>query len=749
MKRDIGDTSKKASRLWQYLAVFLVALSLRILSGHALFFDTIDAGHRNFEIFDSTYHMRRVRMTIEDYPTVPFLDTYHYYPSSPAIPWPPGYTLLLATIAKPFDATLASPLIVETVVGMVPCIFDSLTVVLYLFLISRYFSFQTALVGALFLATSFINVRFSEIGYIDHHYFINFLVAVFSILIWRFTEKPSWQRSITLGLVLGFGTFFNVSVIQYVLLALLVLVLAQLLDKNNRASPGQMTAIFGAALLSSLLSAMSTPIGRSLHISYAQTSLFHALTIAGIALFWCSMFIWQAEVRWIRGYRIPLSAFILVTLGSILLLSSGDIAEGARFLILGNRLNGTQGEEASILSYYPFGLRVFSLGVILLPVGLYTIAKRFRNHVTFSLLVILFFFHGFVSGISHLLYVQYLYPWYSILMALGLQTIILHSRAYLRNWSMIVYVPFAIQIGHTTWTAVIQKPKPEIEARKAIKETIEALSWLRTHSPSTSHWQKGDGLPEYSILAHRDYGHQIARIARRPAITSPFSTPEFLSHMQDYARFTFSRHEAEVVAIMDKYRGRYLVVDGRENGTVEFLLHLLQDEHDFDVYAPRAQPSALAFLLRNNLLFFDGELRLKNTKPIEHFRLVYEVPSKNTINFNSSRGLLSRTYNSMKIFELVKGARVSAHGFISGDNVIFQLPLRTNTGREFTYTNSVVADENGVVNVILPYSTEIAKGSSLVPLLGYYSISSTSSEPKRLAITDTQIINGSELLVNP
>lgn len=70
--------------------VFLLALAVRVMSGAGLFFMPATPGHRVFEVFDSTYQLRRVEMTLDHFPRVPFKDPFHYFPETPDVPWPPG-----------------------------------------------------------------------------------------------------------------------------------------------------------------------------------------------------------------------------------------------------------------------------------------------------------------------------------------------------------------------------------------------------------------------------------------------------------------------------------------------------------------------------------------------------------------------------------------------------------------------------------------------------------------------------------
>jgi hypothetical protein len=218
--------------------LFLVALTTRIISGAGLFFQPVHPDHRQFEIFDSTYHLMRVEKTLDNYPSVPFKDPTHYYPDMPDVPWPPGYTLFLATAVK-FLPFVNTSLARETVLGLVPPLIDALTVALFFLLFRRKVSWGVALLAGGLLALSYQNVAYSEIGYLDHHYFINFLTVILTGLFVFYDERRTRARAIGLGAWAGAMVFFNVSSIQYALLGLLAAGITTLLRRTENRPYGK------------------------------------------------------------------------------------------------------------------------------------------------------------------------------------------------------------------------------------------------------------------------------------------------------------------------------------------------------------------------------------------------------------------------------------------------------------------------------------------------------------------------------
>ncbi len=92
---------------------------------------------------------------------------------------------------------------------------------------------------------------------------------------------------------------------------------------------------------------------------------------------------------------------------------------------------------------------------------------------------------------------------------------------------------------------------------------------------------------------------------------------------------------------------------------------------------------------------------------LQHYRLVHETPQ----NIYSNAGANGPDLKAVKIFEYVPGARIKGEGII-------EVPVTTNTGREFTYRQESV---NGTF--IVPYATSGWSGE--VKTTGPYRIAGT------------------------
>lgn len=676
------------ARLFAYAAVFLISFALRVASSGPHFFASNDPGYRNFEFYDSNYQARRTEMIVRNFPHVPFYDTYDYYPDNLRVPWPMGYNLLIATIVKPFDLLFHSRPLNETVLGLIPCVVDSATQLLFLYLFASLLPFVTALIAALFSSLSFVNIEYAEVGYIDHHYFITFMTAVTALLLYWYERSPSRLRALLLGFAIGAAVFFNVSTIQYSLFFLLVLLL---LGLRKNAPPDFVKHsywTYGSAFLFALLSGFSTPAGRLMQIRYDETLMFQPLLILFSGL----------GAAFILQRKRPIVALSLVIVGlAVAALLWRNILEGARFLMFGNVLNGSQGEEASILKYGPVWYYIFTWGALLVPFGIVSFWKRRRAQTFLWPLLAVFFTYGVITGLSHLGYVQFAHPWYSIVVAQGLVAV-----ASVKRWA--IYAFFFLQPLWVTGSFTCNLSGVKTETRETMGQTIEAFAWMRENTPPTAHHELGDGPPEYSVFARRDYGHLLVRHAHRPAVVSPFSTPAFLGHMVDYARYAFSDTENEVLPILDRYRSRYVVIDNTDNTLHDFYLKVLRavSPQEFSKYRPAAAPTRWPFLFRNSLLFFDGHRSGKESHPPEHLRLIYETVWTNPLPFRTPIG----THPAMKIYERVAGAHVIMGGLTPGNAAELQIPVKTNRDRTFQYRQERTADTTGHLQWVIPYTSD-------------------------------------------
>jgi dolichyl-diphosphooligosaccharide--protein glycosyltransferase len=116
---------------------------------------------------------------------------------------------------------------------------------------------------------------------------------------------------------------------------------------------------------------------------------------------------------------------------------------------------------------------------------------------------------------------------------------------------------------------------------------------------------------------------------------------------------------------------------------------------------------------------------VKKIPALMHYRLVRESPTNISVQLGSGPGSTLPDIRLVKVFEYVKGARISGEGII-------ELNLVTNTGRTFVYRQE---SSNG--EFIVPYATD--GGATEVKATGLYHIVGSS---RTVSVTEADVENG-------
>ncbi len=317
----------------------------------------------------------------------------------------------------------------------------------------------------------------------------------------------------------------------------------------------------------------------------------------------------------------------------------------------------------------------------------------------------------------------------------------------------------------------------------------DALLWLSNETPSPKLdylkiYNKEDYTkPEnsYGVLSWWDYGHWIEFISKRPAISTPFQT-----NVQPVARYYLAEDEETANSYADELNARYILTDytltsskfnaipvwannanfsdfqniyyqlsSTTTGKYQAVLTLQPEFYDtmvarlyfLDGSSEKGYGGTLIDLdtipmnglnipvitksthLSNEQAktltpdLSSGQSIVSNmyTQPIydvealSHYRLVYESPTTIAADDNHE-------VKQVKIFEYVPGFTINGSGTIT-------LPLKTNQGREFTYTTQ---SKNGTFT--LPYSTT---GSNGVIATGPYTIVETG---EKIEVTEKEVL---------
>lgn len=257
----------------------------------------------------------------------------------------------------------------------------------------------------------------------------------------------------------------------------------------------------------------------------------------------------------------------------------------------------------------------------------------------------------------------------------------------------------------------------------------------------------------YGVMSWWDYGHYITFISKRIPNANPFQ--HGVSGPNGAAAFFLQDNEAGADMILDNVGTKYIITDiemdtgkfwamatwydadvggapymtgySDQSGnqgyvyTDEYFRTMISRLHNFD--GSMAVPDEDYLLVNNGKTYSYLVISpVKEVSALQHYRLVHESDS----NVFANKEIGDLKY--VKIFEYVPGA------VIKGDGII-EIPLKTNTGREFTYRQESI---NG--SFVVPYPTDGSVPG--ITALGPYTITGTG---QTFTVTESDIQSGKQV----
>jgi dolichyl-diphosphooligosaccharide--protein glycosyltransferase len=269
----------------------------------------------------------------------------------------------------------------------------------------------------------------------------------------------------------------------------------------------------------------------------------------------------------------------------------------------------------------------------------------------------------------------------------------------------------------------------------------ESLKWLETSSPETSYYLQPSEVPEYGVLSWWDYGNWILYMSKRPVVSNNFQTG-----VEDSANFFLAGSEQEAKAIMDKLKVKYVITDnlisqlpkGKFGAMVALAGKDIENYYDIKTVNKGGTLQTAATPKKEYFNTQVYKLQELDGTNLGNLRLVHESAVNATENRNKKNSIV-------KIFEYVPGAKLS--GTTTPNQAITaSLDLVSNTGRKFTYKNTAVADQAGLFEITVPYSTENT-GSKIIPASTYSLSSGENVTATGIQVKESDILNGSIIKV--
>ncbi len=286
----------------------------------------------------------------------------------------------------------------------------------------------------------------------------------------------------------------------------------------------------------------------------------------------------------------------------------------------------------------------------------------------------------------------------------------------------------------------------------------ESLEWLGEHSPETGvdYYAVYDEAtfeypPEsYGVMSWWDYGHWITVISQRIPNANPFQAG--VTGPNGSAAYFMSESEEVSTEILDNQGTRYVITDVEmdspkfwamatwynqtlggapymtqapdQSGNGQFLYSdryfktTISRLHNFDGSMAEANPDFSVNYGGKAYSYF-VLAPLEKVPALSHYRLVHESPT----DVLAASPLYDLSY--VKVFEYVPGAVIEGEGTI-------EIPLKTDTGRTFTYRQESIDG-----TFVVPYPTTTASGG--ITPMGEYTIVETG---KVFRVTEEDVMQG-------
>ena len=310
-----------------------------------------------------------------------------------------------------------------------------------------------------------------------------------------------------------------------------------------------------------------------------------------------------------------------------------------------------------------------------------------------------------------------------------------------------------------------------------------SLEWMRynTPDPGLSYYgpyerpPPGEPYPHpdtaYAVMSWWDYGFWIENIARRIPNANPFQAGigGGKSHAPGASTFFTAYTEDKADMIADTLGTRYVVSDV-EMATGKFYA-ITAWAGDTEGYWQTVQTSGgpQNFPSMRYYDSMEGRLHIFDGISLSHYRLVHESMAGDTAEVgyrqvynlytqmdpdfyerypDLPKSVAETNTGYVKIFEYVKGAQIAGTA-PPNTTVSLSVPILTNQGRAFNYTQTTTASSNGTFTFTVPYSTDgpIAGGTQFDTMPSDMYTITLLGRPHQVSVSEEDVMNGSTIKV--
>ncbi|MEE9166824.1 MAG: hypothetical protein V3U24_05100 [Candidatus Neomarinimicrobiota bacterium] len=726
-----------------FLIILVVTLGLRIAPYYKSTFT--DKGPLIRDP-DASYHLRRVELIVQNFPSIPLFDSYINHPHGAHIIWPPLYDLFLAALWSIISLVpgFFSPL--QLLVFIPPLLMVVTCGVIYrmglrLWPKRKWLACGAALIPALLPTT----ISYSYLGQLDHHA-AEFLVMILfldslSRALARVTENRDLRKTIRVsllpGLYLGLGLL-----VQHGLLfleALIFLTLLAIYWKERKDVWGLGIAINAIACIVIL------PLGIFSHfqgvpLAHTHFGGFQPWVVAEATLFYTTLWLIMSRAKLSGKYRTSIiSASVMMTLVVGVYLWRETVA-GAQYVL--GAWSGWQshiGESQSLLSLplsdvaSQVSMQISWL-VLILPVGWWLLYRQRRLLLLVATLMFV------VMGSLQMRYLPYLALLLGLMVALAVEYL-------MDRWGKAVTGPVLALVISAGYYPSIQGIGEKDITYNLLTQLHPVLEWLRSNTPPTSHYENPTTPAEYGVLAEWSLGHYIQYYGHRPALADNFG--EHASDLRRLREFFLARNNKTAWKILDENKVRYVLTRDLV-GTFQSVVQENQVEQYVTGASLRGKsmrrinfsPEMFPTVLYRLTWRYGGAVmdrRGTYHPPLERLRLVAESPGKDEQTEGGPEIAL------VKLYEYVPGCQVEVSGLPSSGDVMIQGIVHTPYERWFPYIQLARSDSRGNLALTVPYSTDKDKG---IPYIDRYTL--RSGEESRLIrdITNDMVVHGKTIYLS-
>ncbi len=695
------------------------------------------AGVVVFENGDGPYHARLAQYSFSNFPAFLTWDSYLAGPLGGAVPWPPGFDLMIAAAARLVGATG-----IDHVLAWSGPVLGTLGVFAVYAATRALVAPSLALLGAMLYAGFGITIAYSIVGGGDHHCWVSLLGALWLALALWFLS-PESVRSRLLALDLGLALVRAAMLLSwsgsllYVAIAdgSLLLVCALSGDVRRLRLLG-LGALLTAALVAPVVFALGAISGGP--FSTIMLSNLHLTIVSALGALSLGTAEWEQRWparSWLRRL-LGLSAagvLVAVALASVEAIRE-QLLPALRFMTLNDASGAGTVEQVPLFPL--FGRKPLYAATIYFGAWAYAVplapafallAAREQSRRKPALLLAAWTAPLAALALLQTRYGNDLGAPAAVCFALALGEIerMLQLRAGLGPRTALLAVAalaFALLVpslrdfaanAAPSLAYLRRPPAGEAALLSDAKGSLELFSQqVRAATPETPGFDDA-GAPEYGLLSLPSIGHSLRYYARRPVAADNF-WDKFESYELANGFLQLSDEE-EAVERAHTLRARYVVT------------------------LPIQMPPAS---LNQRLHLEDG--RATGGRPrFERFRLLTEGP-RGGVPLLSEYGIrLPPGVQPYKLFEIVPGAVLEVQAK-PGATVVAEVFVETPTERRFPYRAQTTADERGVARLRVPYASQ-----TLAPAhpAGPWRVHAGDSQERSVDVTDADVESGAVVAV--